>query len=112
MGGFVFGYTYIFNNLGSFAEVITGVLGIAITVVAIVVELAATRYTPKITDLFIKEKINLIVLPFYIFLCIVSIWIAGFQGAKGLSAARAIVLVYLGFVSVSFLTIIPYFYSR
>ncbi|RKY87599.1 hypothetical protein DRQ11_05795 [candidate division KSB1 bacterium] len=110
MGGFVFGYTYIFNNLGSFAEVITGVLGIAITVVAIVVELAATRYTPKITDLFIKEKINLIVLPFYIFLCIVSIWIAGFQGAKELSAVRAIVLVYLGFVSVSFLTIIPYFY--
>ena len=34
------------NALGSLSQVIASVLGIAITVVSIVVQLAATRYTP------------------------------------------------------------------
>src|SRR5437868_5116663 len=38
--------------LGTRAQIIAGVLGIAITVVWIVVRLAATRYTSRVADMF------------------------------------------------------------
>ena len=46
------------NALGSLSQVIAAVLGIAITVVSIVVQLAATRYTSRVADLFFRDKIN------------------------------------------------------
>ena len=45
-----------FDILSNSAEVLAGVLAVAITVVAIVVELAATRYTHRITRLFVTER--------------------------------------------------------
>jgi len=44
--------------IGNFAQVIVGIVGLVITVVAIVVQLAAQRYTPKLVDLFINDKVN------------------------------------------------------
>ena len=75
----MFNYSLVFSNLGSFAEVITGVLGIAITVVTIIVELAATRYTPKISDLFIRNSVNIVILSFYIITCLFGVWFAVFD---------------------------------
>ncbi|MEE8395539.1 MAG: hypothetical protein V3S29_05750, partial [bacterium] len=50
--------TVLFSNrasaasaVGNLAEVLIGVLGLTLTVVAIVVQLAAQRYTPKLVDL-------------------------------------------------------------
>ena len=43
-------------------EVFAGIIGIAITVVAIIVELAATRYTARITELFFKNRTNSVVM--------------------------------------------------
>ncbi len=48
------------------AEVVAAVLGIAITVVAIVVELASNRYTHRITELFVAEPINFAVMGFFV----------------------------------------------
>jgi hypothetical protein len=45
--------------VGNFAQVMVGILGLVITVVAIVVQLAAQRYTPKLVDLFLKDKVNI-----------------------------------------------------
>jgi hypothetical protein len=45
--------------VGNFAQVMVGILGLVITVVAIVVQLAAQRYTPKLVDLFINDRINI-----------------------------------------------------
>lgn len=52
-------------TLAGAGEVTIAVLGIAITVVAIIVELAAARYTPRITELFIRDPINGAVLGFF-----------------------------------------------
>ena len=106
----MFDYTLIFSNLGSFAEVITGVLGIAITVVTIIVELAATRYTPKISDLFIRNPVNISVLSFYVVTCLFSIWFAVFDSAIRSSLVAIVAWGYLGFVTISFVSILPYFY--
>ena len=47
------------NALGGVSEVLIAILGLVITVVAIVVQLAAQRYTPKLIDLFIADRINI-----------------------------------------------------
>src|SRR5438132_1523541 len=46
-------------SLGNVGQVIAGVLAVAITVVSIIVQLAATRYSSRITDYFIKDRISL-----------------------------------------------------
>lgn len=45
--------------LGSLAEVMAAILGLSLTVVAIVVQLASARYPAKIVDLFMTDPINL-----------------------------------------------------
>ncbi len=54
------------NSIGGMSEVIAAVLGIEITAVAIVVQLAANKYSPKIMDLFLFNKINQIVFSIFI----------------------------------------------
>jgi hypothetical protein len=64
------------NALGSLSQVIAAVLGIAITVVSIVVQLAATRYTSRVADLFFRDKINLGVMGFFVIACVESVWVS------------------------------------
>ena len=106
----MFNYSLVFSNLGSFAEVITGVLGIAITVVTIIVELAATRYTPKISDLFIRNTVNIVILSFYIITCLFGVWFAVFDTEVHAEFVPFLVWFYLGLVTLSFLSILPYFF--
>lgn len=47
------------SAIGSLSEVMVAILGLVITVVAIVVQLAAQRYTPKLVELFIVDRINI-----------------------------------------------------
>lgn len=56
----------LFSTLSNAAEVVAAVLGIAITVVAIIVELASNRYTHRITELFVAEPINFAVMGFFV----------------------------------------------
>src|SRR5688572_11868773 len=43
------------------AQVIGALLALAITVVSIVVQMAATQITPRVTELFLKERTNFFV---------------------------------------------------
>jgi len=47
------------DAMGPVSEVLVATLGLVITVVAIVVQLAAQRYTPKLVDLFVNDRINI-----------------------------------------------------
>jgi len=51
------------------------VLGIAITVVSIVVQLAATRYTPRIADMFFRDRTNLAIIGFFVVACLNAVWV-------------------------------------
>src|ERR1051325_4034679 len=64
------------NALGNLAQVITAVLCIVITVVSIVVQLAATRYTPRIADMFFRDRTNLAVLGFFVVAGIDAVWVS------------------------------------
>jgi len=62
--------------LANMPEVIAGVLGITITVVAIIVELASNRYTPRVTDLFVKSPANVMILGFFVVTGLLCIWVS------------------------------------
>jgi uncharacterized membrane protein len=94
------------------AEVVAAVLGIAITVVAIVVELAATRFSHLITRLFVREPVNMMVLGLFLITTIQCVWI-GITLSHDSSTA---ILPHAGFfiafvlVTISLLCLLPYIY--
>lgn len=95
------------NALGNLVQTVAAVLGITITVVAIVVQLAATRYTPRVTELFFRERTNLAVLGFFVVVCIQAIWISLAVGPG--FVPRASVLATVLAVTLSLLLMFPYF---
>jgi hypothetical protein len=95
------------NILGSVAEVVAAILGIAITVVAIIVELAANRYTSRVTDLFIRDRVNFLVLGLFVVATLTCLW----TGASIHANFTPIVGVRwtLFLMTVSLLVLLPYF---
>jgi hypothetical protein len=89
-------------------EVITGVLGITITVVAIIVELAANRYTPRVTDLFVKSRTNLVVLGFFVVTALLCVWFS-IVGGTSIYVPRMGRIVTLSVISLCLLLLLPYF---
>ncbi len=65
------------SSLSSAAELVANVVAIAITVVAIIVELAANRYSHRITRIFVTEPINIIVMSLFIITALTCVWNAG-----------------------------------
>ncbi len=95
------------NALGSLSQVIASVLGIAITVVSIVVQLAATRYTPKVADLFFRDRINIGVMGFFVIACVEAVWISFTVRADYVPQATITLTVVMS--SASLLLLVPYF---
>jgi Predicted membrane protein (DUF2254) len=95
------------NALGNLAQVIAAVLGIAITVVSIVVQLAATRYTPRVTEMFFRDRTNLAVMGFFVVACVDAVWVS--MAVTRNWAPRASITVTLCLVTASLLLLVPYF---
>ena len=93
--------------LGNMPEVIIGVLGLSVTVVAIIVELASNRYTPKITELFMSSGVNIAILGFFVVTGVVCVWESTISGSSHVPQAGAIVTTVL--VLLSLLLLLPYF---
>jgi hypothetical protein len=93
------------------AQVVAGVLAILITVVAIVVELAANRYTHRITQLYIREPVNVLVLGFYVLTTAYCLWLSATPPPAPDAAGRpyAGFLVAMGLVTGSLMILLPYF---
>jgi hypothetical protein len=95
------------NTLGNLSQVLAAILGIVITVVSIVVQLAATRYTPRLAEMFFRDRTNLGVLFFFVVACINAVWLSVSVG-KGFLPTVSIVFT-LALVSASLLIMVPYF---
>lgn len=95
------------NALGNMAQVVAAVLGIVITVVSIVVQLAATRYTPRIADMFFRDRTNLAVLTFFVIACINAVWVSVSVTRSFLPHVSIIFTMVL--VTASLLLMVPYF---
>lgn len=104
------------NFLGSVAEVVCGILAITITVVAIIVQLAAHRYISKIIDIFVNDRTNVIILCFFVITAVYGLWVTNSievaQNSPGSEDffPRMGITIYLIMTSVSFFLLVPYFY--
>lgn len=96
------------SAMSNMPEVIAGVLGIAITVVAIIVELAANRYTPRVTDLFVRNPTNLAVLGFFVVTCLLCIWV-GLTGGQHTFVPKIGTVVTVSAITACLLFLLPYF---
>jgi hypothetical protein len=95
------------NALGNMAQVVAAILGIVITVVSIVVQLAATRYTPRIADMFFRDRTNLGVLGFFVVACINAVWVSVSVDHDFLPVVSVVFMMVL--VTASLLLMVPYF---
>jgi hypothetical protein len=92
--------------LGSLGEVMAALLGIALTVVAIVVQLASQRYPARIVDLFMTDPRNVRIFAFMTASCIFVVAAPLWVGAHG---APATVAFSLGITIANFALLLPYF---
>lgn len=99
------------ESLATATGVMLAILGIAITVVAIIVELAANRYNHRITTLFIREPANVIVLGFFVVTTVVCFWATTTltDAPQEALLPRAGFLLTIILVVLSLLIILPYF---
>lgn len=93
--------------IGTLAQVLSGVLGFTISVVAIVVQLSAARFTAKVTELFLREKINFLIILFLIIANLVSVWTS--LVFSFIEKPIALILLNLILGTLSFVILIPYF---
>ncbi len=93
--------------LGNVGQVVTQILGVAISVVAIIVELAANRYTHRITGLFFRAPVNFVVMGLFVVAGVNGLWISLMFRDSFVPLAGA--LVTMGLTSVCLLILLPYF---
>ncbi len=63
------------NAIASLADVNAAVFGIVLTVVSIIVQLTADRYT-GVARMFLRDRINVLVPAYYVVACVVSVWLS------------------------------------
>lgn len=93
--------------LSDVGQVVTSILGVAISVVAIIVELASNRYTHRITELFFRARVNFAVMGLFVLSGINSMLVAlTWQPTHHPVNATILSLVLM---AVSMLLLLPYF---
>jgi hypothetical protein len=95
------------NALGNLAQVIAAVLGIVITVVSIIVQLAATRYTSRVAEMFFRDRLNLVILGFFVVAGIDAVWVS--LSVTRQFVPKASITATLVLVTISVLLMVPYF---
>ncbi len=94
------------NTLGGLGEVMAAVLGLALTVSSIIVQLAATRFTPYITALFFRAQTNLVILGFFVVSAVFVVWM---NFSIGEHVPRWGVFIAMVLMTMSLLLLFPYF---
>jgi hypothetical protein len=95
------------NALSGLSQVVVAVLGIAITVVSIIVQLAATRYTSRVADMFFRDRTNLTILGFFVVACLQAVWVS--LSVSSHFVPRATIVMTLTMVTATLLLLVPYF---
>ena len=94
------------NTLSGLGEVLAAILGLAITVSSITVQLAATRFTPHVTTLFFRARTHQTILGFFIISALYVVWINFFIGPQ---VPHWGVLISMLLMTISLIILFPYF---
>ncbi|MGC6491306.1 MAG: DUF2254 family protein [Myxococcota bacterium] len=93
----------------SLTEVTVAVLGVALTVVAIIVELAATRYTPRVSEIFLRDRTNVVVLSSFVVATVLMLWSTLSLSADPAAFPKFLVFASIATLSATLLMLLPYF---
>ena len=96
----------ISDALSSLAGMTAAVFGIVVTVVSIIVQLSADRYT-GVARMFLKDRVNLAVMSYYLVACVGGVWLS--MALKHDWAPRITALAMICATTGSLVLIGPYF---
>jgi hypothetical protein len=94
------------DALSSLAGMTAAVFGIVVTVVSIIVQLSADRYT-GVARMFLKDRVNLAVMSYYLVACVGGVWLS--MSLKHDWAPRVTALAMIGATTGSLVLLGPYF---
>src|SRR5262249_22571943 len=94
------------NAVSSLSGINTAVFGIVITVVSIIVQLTAERYT-GVWRMFLRDRINLLVSAYYVVACVASVWLSTALQAD--YVPRATLTAVLSVTTGGLIIMTPYF---
>jgi len=95
------------SALGNIPQVQIGILGLTLTVVAIVVQLAAQRYTPKLVDLFLADRVNIFMFLGFVMTSVYGLWVLYSVRHAYVPVGSGLLLIVLA--SLMLAVLIPYF---
>lgn len=96
----------ITDAISSLAGNIATVFGIVVTVVSIIVQLSAERYT-GVARMFLRDRVNLGVMGFYLVVCVVGVWTS--FALHHDFVPRAALLAMMGMTTIGLVLMAPYF---
>jgi hypothetical protein len=102
---FFFDQDHISDAVSALGGLVAGVLGLVISVVSIVVQLSAERYT-GVTAMFLKDRTNMSVVGFYIVACVSGVWVS--VSLRQNFAPRATLLAMMLTTTVCLVMMAPY----
>jgi hypothetical protein len=96
----------ITDAVSALAAMIAAVLGIVVTVVSIIVQLSADRYT-GVAQMFLRDRTNAAVMLYYVITCVCGVWLS--MSLQKDFVPRTLVLVLMGATSFGLVLMLPYF---
>lgn len=103
---FAFDPASLSDALSSLAGLIAAVFGIVITVVSIIVQLAANRFT-GVTRMFLNDRANRAVMTYYIVVCVFGVWLS--PALQHDFVPRTALIAMLALNTVGLVLMAPYF---
>ena len=94
------------NSVSALSGINVAVFGIVITVVSIIVQLTADRYT-GVTRMFLRDRINVLVPAYYVVACVVSVWVS--TAVKSDFVPRGTLTAVLSMTTGGLVIMAPYF---
>jgi hypothetical protein len=96
----------ITDAVSALAAMIAAVLGIVITVVSIIVQLSADRYT-GVAQMFLRDRTNIMVMAYYVVACVSAVWLS--MSLQEHFAPRALLLLIMAATTFGLVLMLPYF---
>ena len=96
----------ISDAISSLAGNIGAIFGLVITVVSIIVQLSADRYT-GVTRMFFRDRLNIGVMAGYLVACVYAVWLS--MSLRHDYVPRAALVFMLGLTTTGLLLMAPYF---
>ncbi len=103
---FLFDPSQISDAIPALAGMMAAVLGIVITVVSIIVQLSAERYT-GVAQMFLRDRINIGVMAYFVIACVCGVWLS--MSLHNSWVPRSATLAMMAATTFGLVLMLPYF---